>query len=193
MPKLLIFSLLFFCNVFAATVKIVATVGTDVITSYDLYSRIELTRLINSNFTQEPIGVQEGASLETLIQEKLLFKLAQENNFAITDEEINDTINNFAKDYPALENLAKTSIMYLSLKDQIRGEIIFRAVLQSQLKDKLEFSEDAIERFKNAYNSQNQNKINDEQAKQILTSMKVNETQVELIKSLKENNLTEIR
>ena len=35
--------------------------------------------------------------------------------------------------------------------------------------------------------TQNPNKINNEQAKQILTSMKVNETQAELIKSLKEN------
>lgn len=188
MYKFLACFFLFFISSFALDVKIVATVGSHIVTSYDLQNKIKLTKMIDPNFD---IKRQQDALLERLIQEKLLFNMADENGFVLTPKEIQDAVNEYIKSQPRLKTLSKNSALYKTLENQIKGEIIFSVILRSNIQDKIEFSQDEIIRFKNAYNSQNDKKINNKQSEEMLTSMKLNEAQAELLKSLQENTLIE--
>ena len=187
----ILFSLLFITlNSFAVSAKIVATAGTEVITSYDLETRIKLTKVLNPNY-EKTNQAERSVVLDRLIQEKLLFSMATQNNLVLTETEIENAIKDVAKSNPNVKNISKNSPLYSSFIEQMKGEIIFSIILQSRLAGKLDFTEEEITRFKNSYNSQNDKKINNEQSKQILTSMKINEVQIELLKSLQENNLIE--
>ena len=190
MYKFFFLSFFIIFNSFSINVKVVATVGNEVITSYDLENKIKLIKLANPDYAKTN-QAEPSIALERLIQERLLFSMAKQNNFSLTEAEITGAIKEISKTTPNIKNISKDSPLYQTLVNQVKGEIIFSTILQSRLGGKLDFSQDEITRFKNAYNTQNDKKINDEQSKQILTSMKVNEVQMELLKTLQENTLIE--
>ena len=190
MFKIFVSLLLITLNSFAVSMNIVATVGTDIITSYDLETRIKLTKILNPDY-QKTNQAEKSVVLDRLIQEKLLFNMAKQNNLLLTAEEVEGAIKDVAQSNPNVKNIGKNSPLYQSFIEQIKGEIIFSIILQSRLAGKLNFTEEEIIRFKNSYNVQNDKKINNEQSKQILTSMKINEAQMELLKNLQEHTLTE--
>ena len=179
---------IFLSQVCAFSVKIVANVGEEAITSRDVEIRAKLLKILNPSI---PSNSLNEASLEKLIQEKLLLKMSQTNGFKLTDKELDAEIAELTNKTPELKKIISAKEVHFSLKEQLRGEIMFSAILQGQLQGKLDFSTEEIERFKTAYNSQNANKINNEQAKQILTSMKINEAQSSLLKTLQESTLIE--
>jgi hypothetical protein len=179
---------IFLSQVFAFSIKIVANVGDEAITSRDVEIRAKLLKVLSPSI---PSNSLNEASLEKLIQEKLLLKMSATNGFKLTDKELEAEITELTKKNPELKKIISAKEVHLSLKEQLRGEIMFSVILQGQVQGKLDFSTEEVERFKTAYNSQNANKINNEQAKQILTSMKINEAQSSLLKTLQESTLIE--
>jgi hypothetical protein len=113
--------------------------------------------------------------------------MANDNGFKISNEEILDSIKTIASTNPALKNKNLENALglngYKSFQNQVKGEIIYNAILSSQAKDKLNFSEKEVERFMVSYNNENQKKINFAEAKNILTSMKIGEIQQNMMKN----------
>jgi hypothetical protein len=179
---------IFYLQVFAFTVKISANVGEDTITSRDVEIRAMLIKALNPNIPNNSI---EETALEGLIQEKLIFQMAEKNEFEIPESEIENEINQILNKNPTIKKAITSKEIRSSFKNQIKGEIIFSSILQSQLKGKLDFSNDEVNRFRASYNEQTDNKINNAEARQMLTSMKINETQTALLKTLKESTLIE--
>lgn len=188
MLKFISIFFIFCLHTFAFSVKIVANVGEDAITSRDVEIRARLIKALNPNI---PNNSLDEASLEGLIQEKLIFQMSEKSGFNIPDSEIESEVNQIANKNPTIKKILTSKEMKTSFKDQIKGEIIFSSFLQSQLKGKLDFSDDEVERFRASYNEQTAKKINTAEARQMLTSMKVNETQTALLKTFKENTLIE--
>jgi hypothetical protein len=179
-------------------VAIVATVNDKVITSFDVTERAKISQTLNPEIFKNASGGEvKTAILERLIQEELLFKMANDNGFKISNEEILDSIKTIASTNPALKNKNLENALglngYKSFQNQVKGEIIYNAILSSQAKDKLNFSEKEVERFMVSYNNENQKKINFAEAKNILTSMKIGEIQQNMMKNLQENSIIERR
>lgn len=195
MIKLFIIILLTFTNVFAMKVKIVAIVNDEVITSYDLENRIKLTQILNPEAKKATMAELEPSVLDRMIKEKLISKAAAQNSLAIGDKELEKEAQNVIKSSPAFKGKnAKAMLgneLYKSLKEQILSEILFSIMVQSTAREKTNFSEDEIKRFQNSYNEQTDAKINKEQAKQMLASMKFNEVQQNLLKNLEETAVIE--
>lgn len=190
--------ILFVHSTFAMQVAIVATVNDKVITSFDVTERAKISQTLNPEIFKNASGGEvKTAILERLIQEELLFKMANDNGFKISNEEILDSIKTIASTNPALKNKNLENALglngYKSFQNQVKGEIIYNAILSSQAKDKLNFSEKEVERFMVSYNNENQKKINFAEAKNILTSMKIGEIQQNMMKNLQENSIIERR
>ena len=188
--------ILFVNSTFAMQVAIVATVNDKVITSFDVTERAKISQTLNPEIFKNASGGEvKTAILERLIQEELLFKMANDNGFKISNEEILDSIKTIASTNPALKNKNLENALglngYKSFQNQVKGEIIYNAILSSQAKDKLNFSEKEVERFMVSYNNENQKKINFAEAKNILTSMKIGEIQQSMMKNLQENSIIE--
>lgn len=188
--------ILFVNSAFAMQVGIIAIVNDKVITSFDVTERVKISQTLNPEIFKNASEMEvKTAILERLIQEELLFKMANENGFQITSEEILDSIKAITATNSKLKNKNLESVLgsngYKSFKNQVRGEIIYNAILSSQVRDKINFSEKEIERFLIAYNNENQKKINFAEAKNILTTMKINEIQQNMMKNLQENSIIE--
>lgn len=189
----------FFINlsfVFAKNVKIVGIVNDEVITSYDLQIRYELSKMLMAERLARASELEiKSFVLDSLIREKLLKKQARESNFVLLESEIVESMNNYAKSHNVLRGknlqvfLGKDK--YQSLKNQIEGEMIFGAILQSYIRDKIHFSQEEITRFMISYNENNQNKISLTEAKNMLISMKYNEVEQNLTKTLQESSVIE--
>jgi hypothetical protein len=188
---ILILTLIFklsFGVAFGFEVKIVATVGNVAITSRDVANRLQILRAITPQITSEEA---KNIALEKLIQEALLSQKAEEIDFKLSKKETESETANVIKQYPALKNLVANKEIHNSLKAQVVGEIVFSVLLQGQLRGKLDFTSDEVERFKNSYNEESSKRINSEEARQVLTSMKVRDVQNSLLKSLEESSLVE--
>ena len=181
---------------FAINVKIVAKVDDAIITSYDIEKRIEISKIFNPQAFKN-VSSQEikAMILEKMIQEKMLFKMARENNFIISEAELNETISQISSSSNNLKGKNLKSVFgeegYNSFKEQTKGEIIFNAMLSGMAKEKLNFTKEEIVRFKNTYNQENAKKINDQEAENILKSIKINELQQQIIKNLQESSTIE--
>jgi hypothetical protein len=183
-------------STFAMKVSIVATVNDKIITSFDVSERVKASQTLNPEIFKNAAAEEvKMAILERLIQEELLFKMANENGFQVANEDILDSIKSIIATNSKLKNKNLESILgsngYQSFQNQVKGEIIYNAILNSQTKDKINFSEKEVERFMLSYNSENQKKINISEAKNILTSMKINEIQQNMMKNLQENSIIE--
>ena len=188
MYKVLLFLYLFFANCFAIEVNVVATVGDEVITSYDLKQKIKLMKIIEPNFNE---NIYKNELLDGLIREKLLINLAVKESFDLPKKHVEEAVESYIQSQPNLKTLPKNSTLYRILTNQIKSEIILITFARQFMDDELEFSEEEIMRFKNSYNSQSSNKINNQQSKELLTEMKLREAQSVFLKSLTENTLIE--
>jgi hypothetical protein len=168
---------------FAFDVKIVAIVNEEIITSYTLESRYKLTQIINGkNLRNAPKKEVENALLDRLIQEKILEKNALNNGFIISDRDVIQSMQPLLAQFPMVKS---NSAIFESLKNQVKGEIIFSAMMQSYAKDKISnITNEEAERFAASYNAENKAKISLVRAKELLRNAKYNELQSGLLKNL---------
>ena len=184
-----------FTSVFGMKVKIVAIVNEEVITSYDLENRIKLTQILNPEAKKATMAELEPSVLDRMIKEKLISKAAAQNSLVIDEKEVEKEVQNVIKSNPAFKGKNSKAILgnelYKSLKEQVLSEILFSIMVQSTAREKTNFTEDEITRFQNSYNENTENKIDKNQAKQMLASMKFNEVQQNLLKNLEETAVIE--
>ena len=152
MLKLFLTFILFFSTSFAVEIKIEATVNSQVITSFDLKVRMEISKIINpQSFKQNTPEAIKASILERLIQEKLLFKAASESGFSIPISEIESSAKITISENPNLKGKNIKALFgeagYKSFIEQTKGEIIFNAILSSYAKGKTDFSKDEINKF----------------------------------------------
>lgn len=196
--KILFLCLSFFGVSFSQSVKIVAIVNENIVTSHDLNTRFKLMQLVSpKSIESAPESKAKATILEVMIKEKLFQKAAKENAFAIPEDEVLSTMKHIAAESAALKgkDLQKFlgSDLFESFKTQVEGEMIFGAIFRGRIKDKATFSKDDVARFQSSYNASNEKHITKDEALNILTSMKYREIQENLEKTIQESSVIERR
>lgn len=196
MFRLFLIFIVLTCNVFALSVKIVATVNDVAITSYDVKTRIELTNLLRpeafKNAEQKEI---QNFILESLIREALFIRKAGEFGFAISEAELEGEVQNISYNISYFKGKNPKSLlsegMYNSFKNQVLAEIISSSLVQSKLRGNVDFSEAEIERVQKSYKESEGKDISSSEAKNILFSIRVQEAEQNLMSGITEDAVIE--
>lgn len=187
---------IFTFNVFAMSVKIVATVNEVAITNFDVKTRVELTKLLKADvFKNANIEEINGFILEALIKEQLFIKKSRDFGFTISNEELETEVMNISHNIPFFKGKNPKTIlsvaMYNSFKNQIFAEIISSSLIQSKVKDSVNFTDEEIERVQKSYLEFEKKQISKDEAKNILFSIKLNEAEQNLLSGLLEEAVIE--
>lgn len=196
MLRLLLIFIVFNFNVFAISVKIVATVNDVAITSYDVKTRIDLTNLLRSEAFKNA-GQQEVQNfvLESLIREALFIRKSSEFGFSITEAELEGEVQNISKNISYFKGKNPKSVlsegMYNSFKNQVLAEIISSSLIQSKLRGNIDFTEAEIERVQKSYKESEGKVITKDEARNILFSIRAQEAEQNLMSGITEDAVIE--
>jgi peptidyl-prolyl cis-trans isomerase SurA len=135
-----------------ATLRIAAVVNDDVISAYDLNSRVRMV-VASSKIavTQEVISRLTAQILRSLIDEKLKLQLAKQLDVDVSEADIQNTFNNVERQNnipPGMldEFLRREGIDKAELTKQIRVEVAWLKTVQRKLGTQANISEDDITR-----------------------------------------------
>lgn len=196
MFRLFLIFIFFSFNVFAISVRIVATVNDIAITSYDVKTRIDLTNLLRPEAFKNA-GQQEVQNfiLESLIREALFIRKSAEFGFSITEIELEGEVQNISKNISYFKGKNPKSVlnegMYNSFKNQVLAEIISSSLIQSKLRGNVDFTEAEIERVQKSYKESEGKVITKDEARNILFSIRAQEAEQNLMSGITEDAVIE--
>ena len=184
------------CNVFAISVKILATVNDVAITNYDVSTRIELTNLLRPDaFKGAGSAEVQNFILESLIRETLFIRKSGEFGFSISEAELEGEVESISKNISYFKGKNPKSVlsegMYNSFKHQVLSEIISSSLVQSKLRGNVDFTEAEIERVQKSYKESEGRIITSDEAKNILFSIRVQEAEQNLMSGITEDAVIE--
>lgn len=196
MMRFFVLFIFLFCNVYAISVKIVATVNDVAITSYDVNTRLELSILLRPDVFKN-VSKQEVQSfvLESLIKEALFIRKSGEYGFSISDAELEEEIKGIGANISYFKGRNPKTVLseglYNSLKNQVLSEIITSSLIQSKLRGNVDFTEAEIERVQKSYKESENKSITQNEAKNILFSIRSQEAEQSLMSGITEDAVIE--
>ncbi len=133
---------------------IVAVVGDDVITYYELRSRLQsaLKQLKNQGTPLPPQDDMESQMLERLIMDRVQILQARESGVLIDDLQLDQAIGRIASNnrmtMPQFRQaLEKDGIQYAKFREDIRGEIAIARLREREVDSKLVISDGEIDNY----------------------------------------------
>lgn len=151
--------------VFAQTTevdKIVAVVNEDIITAHELNKRLKqvLVSIENAPLTpEEKVQARQqvqGDMMQEMVREKLVEQEVKRYNISVSDDEVNDAINNIKAnnnftDDALREALALQGYDYNDYRDEIRRQILSSKLMNRQIRSRVVVTEADIERYYNEH------------------------------------------
>ena len=135
--------------------RITAIVDDDIIMQSEIDSRVDVVKTQSRGAALPPDSVLESQVLERLISESIQLQMAERSGMRISDQELNQTIQNIAKQNGMSQKqfkkaLEKDGISYVDAREQIRRERIISQVQRYRVGGKIQISEQDIESFLNS-------------------------------------------
>ncbi|UCV07515.1 peptidylprolyl isomerase [Dechloromonas denitrificans] len=134
--------------------RIVAVVGNEVITYYELRSRLEsaLKQLQKQGTPLPPQDVLERQMLERLIMDRVQLQYARESGLRIDDAQLDQAINRIAANnklsLPQFRQaLEKDGIEYAKFREEIRNELTTVRLREREVDSKLVISDGEIDNY----------------------------------------------
>ncbi len=166
MKKLICQLAILLCSTFALSVsaaaaddpleadRIVAVVGSDVITYYELQARLAsvLKQLQKQGTPLPPQDVLERQMLERMIMEKAQLNYARDGGMKVDDLQLDQAINRIAANNKmSLQQfrqvLEQDGIPYSKFREEIRGEMIMARLREREVESKLVVSDGEIDNY----------------------------------------------
>ena len=135
--------------------KIIAIVDDDIIMQSELSSRVGVIKLQSKGMRLPPDSILQEQVLEKLINENIQMQMAERSGLRISDQQLNQTIENIAKQNGMSlkkfqKALEKDGIKYAQAREQIRRERIISEVQRYRVGNKIQISEQDIDGFLNS-------------------------------------------
>ena len=134
--------------------RIVAVVGSDVITYYELQARLAtvLKQLQKQGTPLPPQDVLERQMLERMIMEKAQLNYARDGGMKVDDLQLDQAINRIAANnklsLPQFRQvLEKDGVPYAKFREEIRNEMIMTRLREREVDSKLVVSDGEIENY----------------------------------------------
>ncbi len=134
--------------------RIVAVVGEEVITGYDLRTRLEaaLKQLQKQGTPLPPQDVLERQMLERLIMDRVQIQYAQSSGMRIDDAQLDQAINRIAANNKMTaqqfrQALEKDGIRYARFREEIRDEMTMARLREREVDSKLIISDGEVDAF----------------------------------------------
>lgn len=131
---------------------IAAIVDDDIIMQSEIDSRVDVVKNQSRGVALPPDSVLQSQVLERLISESIQLQMAERSGMRISDQELNQTIQNIAKQNGMSQKqfrkaLEKDGIAYVDAREQIRRERVISQVQRYRVGSKIQISEQDIESF----------------------------------------------
>jgi len=135
--------------------KIIAIVDDDIIMQSELSSRVNVIKLQSKGMRMPPDSVLREQVLDKLISENIQMQMAERSGLRISDQQLNQTIENIAKQNGMSlkkfqKALEKDGIKYAQAREQIRRERIISEVQRYRVGNKIQISEQDVDGFLNS-------------------------------------------
>jgi peptidyl-prolyl cis-trans isomerase SurA len=134
--------------------RIVAVVGNEVITYYELRTRLEsaLKQLQKQGTPLPPQDVLERQMLERLIMDRVQLQYANESGLRVDDAQLDQAIGRIAASNKMTvpqfrQALEKDGIQYTKFRDEIRGEMTMVRLREREVDSKLVISDGEIDNY----------------------------------------------
>lgn len=136
--------------VWAAAVRIVATVGEEVITSTDLTERVALVMAMN-DIPASPANIQKVTPrvVQSLIDETLQLQEAKRSSITVSDEELAEAIKGIGvrgQNKSMQDLIRERGLSMRTLEQQIRAQLAWKKLVQRKLRRNVSISQDELER-----------------------------------------------
>jgi peptidyl-prolyl cis-trans isomerase SurA len=132
--------------------KIIAIVDDDIILQSDLKDRVNMVKNQSKGMRMPPDAILNNQVLERLIVESIQMQLADRSGMRISDEQLNQTIQNIAKQNGLSlkrfkQALEKDGVSYAQAREQIRRERLVSEVQRYRVGSKIQISDQDIDAF----------------------------------------------
>ena len=134
--------------------RIVAVVGDEVITYYELRNRLDsaLKQLQKQGTPLPPRDVLERQMLERLIMDRIQLQYARDNGMRIDDTQLDQAIgriagNNKLTPQQFRQTLEKDGVQYAKFREEIRGELTMARLREREVDSKLVISDGEIDNY----------------------------------------------
>ena len=134
--------------------RIVAVVGDEVITYYELRNRLDsaLKQLQKQGTPLPPQDVLERQMLERLIMDRIQLQYARDNGMRIDDTQLDQAIgriagNNKLTPQQFRQTLEKDGVQYAKFREEIRGELTMARLREREVDSKLVISDGEIDNY----------------------------------------------
>lgn len=141
-------------NDFPVLDRIVAVVNQDAIPESELNRQMQLllVRLRQSEMTLPPLTVLRKQLLDKLVLEKLQLQMAKENNIDVTEDALNEAMNDIAsRDSLTVQQMQKfleeQGITITQFRESIKNEMILSKLQQREVGQSITISKSEIEHF----------------------------------------------
>ena len=134
--------------------RIVAVVGDEVITQYDLRQRLAtaLKQLQKQNTTLPPQDVLERQLLERMIMDRVQMQFARETGLKVDDAQLDQAITKVAANNKMTPQqfkaaLEKDGVNYAAFREEIRGELTMVRLREREVDSKIIISDGEIDMY----------------------------------------------
>ena len=134
--------------------RIVAVVEDDIIMETELLSRAATIRMRmrEQNQPMPPTNVLLEQVLERMIVESIELQMAERGGIRVNDNQINETLNNVARQNNMTanqfkESVVKEGISWPGLRDQIRRELTVNQLRQRRVASRIQVSQQDVNKF----------------------------------------------
>ncbi len=134
--------------------RIVAVVGDEVITQYDMRQRlaIALKQLEKQKISLPPQDVLERQLLERMVMDRVQMQFARETGLKIDDAQLDQAINRVAANNKLTPQqfkaaLEKDGVNYPAFREEIRGELTMQRLREREVESKIVISESEIDLY----------------------------------------------
>lgn len=150
-----IFLLIFFLshNLQAKEYKILAIIGDEIITNYDLEQRIKVISLTSGrSFSGQNLFALKNQLLDVLVTEKIYLTEARKSNLLPSATQIKNSYTKMIEQsnlsvIPFENNLAALDIDTDSIKEQIKAELAWQNIIIGKIKAKVKINDFEIEDY----------------------------------------------
>ena len=134
--------------------RIVAVIGDEVITQYDLRQRLAtaLKQLQKQNTTLPPQEVLERQLLERMIMDRVQMQFARETGLKVDDAQLDQAITKVAANNKMTSQqfkaaLEKDGVNYAAFREEIRGELTMVRLREREVDSKIIISDGEIDMY----------------------------------------------
>ena len=134
--------------------RILAVVGDEVITQYDLRQRLAtaLKQLQKQNTTLPPQDVLERQLLERMIMDRVQMQFARETGLKVDDAQLDQAITKVAANNKMTPQqfkaaLEKDGVNYAAFREEIRGELTMVRLREREVDSKIIISDGEIDMY----------------------------------------------